>query len=115
DTRIRVRDLLSVRQAGAPNAARDAVAHLEQGGADGFWIHLDADVLDDDVMPAVDYRMPGGLTPDELSSALRTALRSPMAVGMDITIYNPTLDDALLSAGRVLARAVSSAFAGGRR
>jgi arginase family enzyme len=41
------------------------------------WIHLDADVLSDDVMPAVDYRMPGGLQPDELTDALAVALASP--------------------------------------
>jgi arginase len=52
------------------------VASLESGGNDGFWLRLDADVLNDTVMPTVDYRMPGGLTPDALASALTAALRS---------------------------------------
>jgi arginase len=38
---------------------------------DGFWIHLDADVLDDEVMPAVDYRLDGGLSFSDLSELLR--------------------------------------------
>jgi arginase len=39
-----------------------------------FWVHVDADVLDDAVMPAVDYRQPGGLSPDELATVLAVAL-----------------------------------------
>lgn len=111
DTRMRVLDLWTVQRTGAAAAAREAVSFLERSGVEGFWIHLDADVLDDDVMPAVDYRMPGGLTPDELVSILRAALQSEKVVGLDITIYNPSLDDESLSAGRVLAAAVSTAFA----
>jgi arginase len=49
-------------------------------------------VLDDAIMPAVDYRMPGGLQWDELTTILRTALASGKALGIDITIFNPTLD-----------------------
>ena len=38
----------------------------------GFWIHLDADVLDDRIMPAVDYRLGnGGLEFFELSYLLK--------------------------------------------
>ena len=42
-------------------AARQAVAHLtrQQGPERGFWIPVVADALDDAVMPAVDYRLPG--------------------------------------------------------
>ena len=78
---------------------------------EGFWIHLDADVLHDDVMPAVDYRMPDGLWPEELTEALAVVLASPLAVGMEVTIYNPTFDNAERSAARALARAVTAAFA----
>jgi arginase len=59
---------------------------------DGFWIHLDADVLDDATMPAVDYRLPGGLQWDELRSVLETLMASGQAVGITITIFNPKLD-----------------------
>jgi arginase len=55
-------------------------------------IHLDADVLDDAAMPAVDYRLPGGLSAAELSVILRTLVDSGKAVGLEITVFNPALD-----------------------
>jgi arginase len=58
----------------------------------GFWVHLDADVLDDAVMPAVDYRIPGGLSWEQLGATIRAAMRSGRAVGLEVTIYNPQLD-----------------------
>jgi len=72
---------------------RQAVSHLTRHDLSGFWIHLDADVLDDSVMPAVDYRMPGGLQFEEVSALLHMLLGTGRAVGMTITIFNPTLDD----------------------
>src|ERR687896_786479 len=86
-------DLSEVRRRGAGAAAHDAIAHLTRpNGPEGFWIHLDADVLDDAIMPAVDYRLPGGLSWDELTAVLRGAVASDHAVGLEITIFNPTLD-----------------------
>jgi len=59
---------------------------------DGVWVHVDADVLDDAIMPAVDYRMPGGLSWHELQTVLPTALASGRTVGMEVTIFNSRLD-----------------------
>jgi len=58
---------------------------------DGFWIHLDADVCDDSIMPAVDYPPDGGLSYSEPSELLKIIITSGRAVGMDITIFNPNL------------------------
>ena len=87
-------DLATVRQRGVDPTMSDAVEHLtREGGPEaGFWIHVDADVLDDAVMPAVDYRLPGGLSWDELTRALRAAVQSRRAVGVEVTIYNPNFD-----------------------
>lgn len=49
-------------------------------------------MLDDGLMPAVDYRLPGGLQWDELSALLRILMASGQAVGITITIFNPRLD-----------------------
>lgn len=90
--KVRAIDLEGVRRMGAEAGAYEAVGHLSGRGLDGFWVHLDADVLDDAIMPAVDYRLPGGLSWDELETVLRTALGSGRAVGMEVTIFNPRLD-----------------------
>jgi arginase len=84
--------LSEVRRVSAETAARAAVDHVSACGARDFWIHLDADVLNDEIMPAVDYRIPDGLSWAEIEAVLGTALSSPRAVGMEITIFNPTLD-----------------------
>jgi arginase len=92
DTAIEAIDLAAVRAVGADAAAGRAVERLSRPDLDGFWIHLDADVLDDAVMPAVDYRMEHGLSWDELETALRASVGSGRAVGIEITIFNPKLD-----------------------
>jgi arginase len=66
-------DLASVRTGDAGQALRHGFARLARPELDGFWLHLDADMLDDGVMPAVDYRMPGGLSFDEFEEALALA------------------------------------------
>lgn len=98
-------DLPTVRRMGVVAAATAAVEHLARPELDGFFIHVDADCLDDAVMPAVEYRIPDGLTPEELSSTLKIALASGKAVGIEVTVYNPRLDKNG-DAGRVLARAL---------
>ncbi|MCA1511223.1 arginase family protein [Bradyrhizobium sp. NBAIM01] len=99
---LKVLDLPAVRARGIEAAAREAVDYLTRAELDGFFIHLDADCLDDAIMPAVDFRVPGGLSWDELSTVLRVGLASGKAVGLEITIYNPGLDEDG-SAGRGLA------------
>jgi arginase len=49
-------------------------------------------VVDDALMPAVDYRMPDGLSWDELAAVLRAGVGSGRAVGINVTIFNPGLD-----------------------
>jgi arginase len=86
-------DLTAVRDSGASAAAERALAHLtRQGGPASFWVHVDADVLDDEVMPAVDYRQPGGMSPDELTTVLAAAIATGRVAGVEVTIYNPALD-----------------------
>lgn len=107
--RLKVLDLPALRAMGIEAAAREAVDHLTREELDGFFIHLDADCLDDAIMPAVDFRVPGGLSWDELGAALQIALSSGKAVGLEITIYNPRLDEDG-SAGRGLADLLAAAL-----
>lgn len=92
DTAITVLDLDAVHSIGAKAAADDALRLLSAPVLDGFWVHLDADVLDDAIMPAVDYRMPDGLSWEELASVLRASVATGRAVGINVTIFNPKLD-----------------------
>lgn len=92
ETDISMITLTYARQVGVEMAAMQAVELLKQRGVDGFWIHLDADVLDSALMPAVDSPLPDGLTYDDLITVLRALLQTGLAFGMDITIYDPDLD-----------------------
>ena len=89
---IFAQDLEEVRRIGAEEAARAAIEHLSRRTPDGFWIHLDVDVLDDAIMPAVGYRLPGGLSWQELETVLNAAMRSGLARGINITIFEPKHD-----------------------
>jgi arginase len=89
DTSIHPYPLKIIQRLSVHPAASAALRHLE---GQEFWIHLDADVLHDDDMPAVDYRIPDGLRFAELQDVLKAAMSTGRVVGMDITIFNPTLD-----------------------
>ncbi len=106
---LKVLELERVRREGIEEVTRDALSHLtRRDGPERFWIHVDADVLDDQVMPAVDYRMSGGLSQDELSTVLREAMASGRAAGIEITIFNPRLD----ADGRIAAEFVDALVRG---
>ncbi|MFJ2768796.1 arginase family protein [Streptomyces sp. NPDC087300] len=99
-----------IREWDPDEIARAVVTTLEVPVLDGFWVHLDADVLDPTVMPAVDSPDPGGLLPDELLALLRPLVNSPRCVGLNLTIYDPDLDPAG-TAGDLLADLLVAAFA----
>jgi arginase len=81
-----------VRSMGTATSMQDALRVLERTELGGFWIHVDVDVLDPKIMPAVDSFDPGGMQFAELEDALATALASSRVVGMEMTIYDPDLD-----------------------
>lgn len=111
---LRAFDLAEMRRLGIEAAAERAVAHVGRDELDGFFIHFDADCLADAIMPAVDYRLPDGLSWDEAGTVLRVARASGKAVGIEVTIYNPNLD-ADGSAGRGLTELLVEAFGASRR
>jgi arginase len=91
-TMVNAVELVDVEKLGLQNAFSLGIQTLLKNELSGFWIHLDADVLDDSIMPAVDYRLPDGITFPELSNLLKLLLLSKKAVGISVTIFNPTLD-----------------------
>jgi arginase family enzyme len=63
------------------------------------------------LMPAVDWRVGGGLSVAEAVSLARPLVQQGLISGMDVTIYNPALDTADLAAGRVLVDVVGEILA----
>ncbi|MGG7510839.1 arginase family protein [Plantibacter sp. YIM 135249] len=78
-----------VRAHGVVDTAHRARSVVD-AAPDGSWLHLDIDVLDAAVFPAVDSPDPGGLQADELIELLR--LLAPTAVGAQVTVFDPDLD-----------------------
>ena len=114
DTDITVWDLWKMRSLGVNRVALKTLEKMESSGVEGFWVHLDADVLDDAIMPAVDSRQPDGLSYTELIELLRPLLGSPLAAGMQVTIFDPELD----RDGKIAAKftdALIEAFSSARR
>jgi arginase len=87
-------DLQTVRRMGVVKATAAALEHVTRPDLEGFFVHLDADSLDDRIMPAVEYRLADGFSWDEMQSILTAAFSSERAVGLEVTIYNPALDEA---------------------
>ncbi len=101
-----------VRQRGLADVATETTARFAGSGVEGFWIHVDVDVLDSALMPAVDSPQPDGMTYDELAEMLRPLLASPLAVGIEVTIFDPELDpDGTLA--RHLVEMLAGAFPAG--
>lgn len=92
-------------RAEGPGEAAERVA-AEIGAAAPFWLHFDVDVLDQDVFPATDYLMPGGMTWDELRAVITPLLASPALVGASLACYNPEKDPDR-ACGRSLVAALS--------
>jgi arginase len=93
----------AVRERGPAATAQVALERLARPGLGGFWIHVDADVLDPAALPAVDSPEPGGLEIDELVDLLAPLVRHPRALGLELTIYDPALDPERTSAARLVA------------
>lgn len=81
-----------IRERGVAETVRQTLHRITQPSVDGFWIHVDADVLDPSLVPAVDSPEPNGLGLDELAGLLRPLVSHPRAVGLELTIYDPKLD-----------------------
>jgi arginase len=100
-------DADGVRARGGRAVGRELVERLRDPGR--LWIHLDVDVLDQDVFPATDYLMPGGLGWPELTDLLGPMLTSPALVGVSVGCYNPEKDPDGAN-GRALVEAFRSAI-----
>lgn len=91
-TSIHYYDLNSLKQNSLYTCVDSFFSSLNAEPPKGFWVHLDVDVLDPQIMPAVDSPDPGGLSYDELHNLLKPLLSHPLCAGLEITILDPDKD-----------------------
>lgn len=68
-----------------------------------FWLHVDLDVIDGALLPAVDSPGSPGLDFDQLAELLQPLVASSECLGCDVTIFDPELDPAGTYATRIVA------------
>jgi arginase len=81
-----------LRVDGAARTAQWARSQLAECA--GYWLHVDVDVLDPSVMPAVDAPDPGGIALAELELLLRGLVDTPDCLGVEVTVFDPDFDPA---------------------
>lgn len=88
-----------VRERGPDRVGNDAAVRLASRPA---WLHLDLDVLDESVLPAVSYPQPLGLDWDELVALARPLAAAPNLLGISIADFNPDRDPHSTHAARIV-------------
>jgi arginase len=82
----------SVLAEGVEKIAHRVIKGLESRDLDKVWLHVDFDVLDQTVMPAVDSPGSPGLDYAQLGALIGALCDSGRIVGADFTIYDPERD-----------------------
>ena len=77
---------------GIEAGAERAIARLAARGLDRAWLHVDLDVLDAKVMPAVDSPGSPGFDYAQLAELVGRLAASGRIVGADFAIYDPERD-----------------------
>ena len=95
-------DGAAVRPAALAETAATVLDRVAPSDLSGFWIHVDADVLNPEAMPAVGSPEPGGPNIDELAALLAPMVDHPKALGIALSLYDPSLDPDRSSAARLV-------------
>jgi arginase len=97
---IPVRAVPALRAEGAARTAQWAREQLSD--CTGFWVHVDVDVLDPAVMPAVDAPDGGGIAYPELELLLAGLVATPRCLGVEFTVFDPDYDPDGIYAGEIV-------------
>lgn len=84
-------DLENIEKEGIEQVAAATITDLDPG-LDGYWMHFDTDVLANELNPAVEYHLPGGLDFEQSEYFIHQLLRTGRIIGFDVTIFNPRFD-----------------------
>lgn len=87
--RLTVQELLRI---GIGRAVEQAAEHFRRRGCTRSWLHVDLDVLDGQVLPAVDSPGSPGLDFGQLAELIAGLVKMAGVVGLDVTIYDPQRD-----------------------
>src|SRR5207237_8019116 len=87
---IAVRAVPQLRSEGAARSAQWARNQLADCA--GYWVHVDVDVLDPAVMPAVDAPEPGGIAYPELELLLAGLVATRRCLGVELPVLDPDYD-----------------------
>lgn len=90
DPRVRVLRAAEIRAAGAGAVGVEVGGSIAAGAP--AWLHLDLDVLDESVMPAVSYPQPDGLSWEELHELTLPLAGSRRLAGIDVACLVPDRD-----------------------
>ncbi|WP_242201551.1 arginase family protein [Sphingomonas hankookensis] len=91
-TAIDTIDVFEATAIGVEGVAARIATMLAAKPDQGFWIHLDVDVLDDAIMPAVDCPGSPGIPPKDLVAILHPLVADERCRGMTVTVFDPDLD-----------------------
>jgi arginase len=78
--------------AAAPARTADAIIGAFAAAGLPYWLHLDVDVLSQDVFGATDYLMPDGLDLVQLTGLLSRFGEDDGLIGFSVGCYNPSKD-----------------------
>jgi len=84
--------LKALREKGILNCIEAFLSEITNKNLDGFWLHIDVDVLNDEIMPCVDSRAPDGLSYPEFNELTSLLFQNHKLAGLEITILDPDLD-----------------------
>jgi len=90
-----------VKKIGAADVAEEAARHLDNR-SDWIACHLDVDVVDPGLIPAVNYPTPHGLTIEEISVVIRKLLGTGKMRALELVAYNPSKDRRSASANKII-------------
>ncbi len=92
DTQITMITVQRVHAGGVAAAARQAIARLAERELRRAWLHVDLDVLDQAVMPAVDSTGTPGFDYAQLATLVAMLRASGRIAGINFSIYDPERD-----------------------
>jgi len=107
-SRLRLYSASDVHMRGAEAVAKEAASYLASR-SDWILCHLDVDVIDPSIIPAVNYPERNGLNTEQVAVVLEELRKTGRLRAFDLAAYDPTLDGHQIS-GRRIIDLVSSLF-----